>query len=128
VTSATRPKWISDPLTATIGRIVMLEERVAECEQQREQIAHQAERIKFLEERLAQLTRPRDLLTEKEAAEKLRVHFQTLRDWRKERPWPRIPYILMEGGDIRYRLDDIENYLKSRERGAATAKKGARGE
>lgn len=48
-TPATQPKWINDPLLAAIGRIVMLEERVAECERQRKQIAHQAERIKFLE-------------------------------------------------------------------------------
>jgi hypothetical protein len=120
-----QPKWINDPLAAAIGRIVMLEERVAECEQQREQIAHQAERIKFLEERLTQLTRPRELLTEKEAAAMLRVHIRTLKRWRVERPSPRIPYIVTEGGDVRYRVEAIDRYLNSRERPNQTAKKGA---
>jgi len=41
-------------------------------------------RIKILEERLTQLTRPRELLTEKEAAAILRVHPDTLKGRRKE--------------------------------------------
>jgi hypothetical protein len=100
----------------------MLEERVAECERQREQIAQQESRIQFLEERLAQLTRPRTLLTIKEAAEMLDLSGRTLKRWRDE-PRPRISYILLEGGDVRYRAEAIENYLQSRERGA---KKGAK--
>jgi hypothetical protein len=120
-TAATQPKWINDPLLAAIGRIVMLEERVAECEQRRKQIAHQAERIKFQEERLAQLTRPRTLLTIQEASEALGLCTPTLKRWRDE-PRPRIPFIVMEGGDIRHRTEEIERYLKSRERGA---KKGS---
>jgi hypothetical protein len=123
VTPATRPKWIDDPLAAAIGRIVMLEERVAECERQREQIERQESRIRFLEERLAQLTRPRELLTENEAAAELRVSLRTMRNWRSEKP-ARISFILLEGGDIRYRAKEIENYLKSRERGNPTVKKG----
>jgi hypothetical protein len=87
-TPATRPKWINDPFMAAIGRVVMLEERVAELsaesEQRREQIARRDTRIKILEERLTQLTRPRELLTEKEAAAILRVHPDTLKGRRKE--------------------------------------------
>jgi len=87
-TPATRPKWINDPFMAAIGRVVMLEERVAELsaesEQRREQIARRDARIKILEERLTQLTRPRELLTEKEAATLLRVHPDTLKGRRKE--------------------------------------------
>lgn len=87
-TPATRPKWINGPFMAAIGRVVMLEERVAELsaesEQRREQIARRDARIKILEERLTQLTRLRELLTEKEAAALLRVHSDTLKGRRKE--------------------------------------------
>lgn len=33
--------------------------------------------------------------------------------------------VLFEGGDIRYRVDVVERYLKSRERGNPTARKGS---
>jgi hypothetical protein len=89
MTSAAQPKWINDPIAAAIGQLVILEERIAECERQREVI---------------------------------RVHPDTLKGWRKDRP-VRIPFILFEGGDIRYRAEEVERYLKTRERGA---KKGTR--
>jgi len=106
------------------GRIALLEERVAECERQREQIERQECRIRFLEELLTSLTRPRTLLTEKEAAAELRVSLRTMRNWRNEKP-ARIPFMLFEGGDVRYRVEVVESYLKSRERGKPAARKGA---
>jgi Helix-turn-helix domain len=123
MTSAARPKWINDPISAAIGRIVMLEERMAECERQLEQIAQQDRQIKFLEERVAQLTRPRALLTIPEAVEYLGMSARTLKRWRDEKH-PRIPFILLEGGDIRYRPEAIDEFLRDRERGEK-AKKGA---
>jgi len=120
-TKTTRPRFTDDATAAAIGRIVILEEKVESLVESlsaaEERIARHDHRIRFLEERLQQLQCPRELLTEREAAELLRVHIQTLRDWRKEHPAPRIPFILMEGGDIRYRVEAIETYLKSRERG-----------
>jgi Helix-turn-helix domain len=117
-----RLRFSEDPLATAIGRLVVIEDKYDDLIEiltaAQELIARQDHRIKFLEDRLTQLTRPRELLTEKEAAEVLRVHIQTLRDWRKEHPAPRIPFIVMEGGDIRYRVEAIDSYLKSRERGA----------
>jgi hypothetical protein len=46
----------------------------------------------------------------------IRVHPDTLKGWRKEEP-ARIPFFLFEGGDIRYRVEEIERYLERRERG-----------
>lgn len=90
----------------------------------RQTVAQLESRIRFLEERLAQLTRPKTLLTEREAAELLRVHIQSLKRWREEKP-PRIPFVAYEGGDIRYRVEDLESYLKSRERGKRAALRAA---
>jgi hypothetical protein len=108
-------------IATAIGRAVRAEEK---CEalfeslsEAQEQIVSQDHRIRFLEEHLAQLTRPRELMTIQETAAMLGVCARTLKRWRDE-PRPRIPFILMEGGDIRYRIEAIENYLKSRERGA----------
>jgi hypothetical protein len=82
-------------------------------------IEHLENRVRFLESRLDALTRPLEILTLYETAALIRVHSQTLRDWNKEKP-PRIPFIEYEGGDKRYRRTDIDNYLKSRERGKAS--------
>src|SRR5262245_32465110 len=110
-----KPRYKDDPLAAAIGRIAMLEDEAdalrEELTAERQQIDRQESRIRFLEERLAQLTRPRMLLTEKETAAELGVHVETMRKWRKERPSPRIPFVEMEGGDIRYRAEEIERYL-----------------
>jgi excisionase family DNA binding protein len=106
---------------AALGRAVMAEEQVAQLSAFIAAATARIERmenlVKFLEANLKQLTQPRTLLTEKEAAEMLRVHSETLRKWRHEKPTPRLKFIPFEGGDIRYRVEDIESYLKSRERG-----------
>jgi hypothetical protein len=119
--SLKRPRFSKDP-NAVIGRLVMVEEQAdAQGEvltDARGRIERLENQVRFLEERLASLTRPKELLTEKEAAAMIRVHVETLKTWRKERP-ARIPFILLEGGDIRYRVEAIEGYLKSRERGTA---------
>jgi|SRR5215470_12454905 len=126
---AKQTKWINDPIAAAIGRIVMLEERVTELvtegEQQRERIERQSARIERLEKQLCEMGQPGRLMTEKDVAKILRLHIDTLKSWRKEKPSPRIPFILMEGGDVRYRVEVIEAYLKSRERGNSSAKKGS---
>lgn len=107
---------------AALGRAVLAEEAAAELGERltaaAERIGRLESLVKFLEANLQQLTRPRTLLTEKEAAAELRVSLRTMQNWRNERP-ARIPFILLEGGDVRYRLEAVENYLHSRERGAA---------
>jgi phage shock protein A len=72
-TPTTRPKWINDPLAAAIGHITMLREESAAHGESltaaHERIARLESQICFLEERISLLTRPKELLTEKEAAE-----------------------------------------------------------
>lgn len=117
-----KTRYQDDKLLAAIGHIAILEEKVefltGELRAAVLTIQHLDHRTKFLEEHQKQLTRPRTLLTEKEAAEMLGVHIETMRKWRKEHPAPRIPFIQLEGGDVRYRAEAIESYLNSRERGA----------
>ncbi len=50
------------------------------------------------------------LLTAKEAAGVLCVPEGTLAQWRSQRRGP--PYIKLEGRLVRYRAEDLENYLK----------------
>jgi hypothetical protein len=122
------PQYQDDKLAAAIGHITILEEKVDTLtdalEQARQSDERQENRIRFIEERFTQLARPRTLLIEQEAAEMLRVHIRTLKRWRNERP-ARIPFITFEGGDVRYRTEDIERYLNSRTRGAKTALRAA---
>lgn len=113
----------SDIAAAALGRAVIAEEETAKLAERLNKAAEQITRlenlVRFLQENIGRLTAPRQLLTEKEAAEMLRVHSETLRKWRHEKPSPRLKFIPFEGGDIRYRVEDIETYLKSRERGSA---------
>ena len=82
-----RSQFTDNQTAALIGRIVILEELVAKLMErvdQQDGRERQESSIRFLEERLTQLTRPRALLTEKEAAELLGVHIQSLKRWRVE--------------------------------------------
>ncbi len=120
-----RSQLIDKSTAELLGRAALQERVITELAERldaaHQRIERQESRIRVLEERVASLTRPRELLTEKEAAATLRVHTQSLKRWRDERP-ARIPFILFEGGDIRYRVEEIERYLKSRERGIQPAK------
>src|SRR5262245_7497380 len=124
-----KPRFTDNQTAALIGRTVLLEEQCGALESAldaaNQRLVEQDDRIKSLEALVAGLTRPRTLLTEKEAAEILRVHFDTLKRWRAEMPAPRIPFIATESGDIRYRVEAIETYLTSRERGRKPALKKA---
>lgn len=121
-----RSQLIDKSTAELLGRAALQERVITELAERldaaHQRIERQESRIQFLEERIASLQRKPELLTEKEAAALLRVHPETLKSWRKEHPSPRIPFILMEGGDIRYRAEAIESYLKSHERGTQPAK------
>lgn len=121
-------RYTDDKLLAAIGRIAILTEQVetltGELRAATQTIQHQDHRIKFLEEHQRQLTRPRTVLTIQEVSETLGLCARTLKRWRDE-PNPRIPFIQLEGGDVRYRAEAIENYLKSRERGAVAKLRAA---
>lgn len=80
-----------------------------------ELVARLETRIKFLEARLGSERKP-ELYTTEEVADLLGVSMNTLSNWRKGKPV--IPFILFEGGGIRYHAEEIDRYLKSRERGA----------
>lgn len=112
------PRYNDDPLAAAIGHITMLKEQVetltGALREATQTIGHQDNRLTFLEENLKRLTQPRALLTIQEASEALGLCARTLKRWRDE-PNPRIPFIKMEGGDVRYRREEIDRYLNSRE-------------
>jgi hypothetical protein len=123
-----KPRFRDDPDTATIGRVVLVEEDTAALREALRVATERIERLeslaRFLQEHLTRLTRPRRLITEQEAAAEINVHVNTLRGWRKEKP-PRIAFIRTESGKIRYKVEEIESYLKSRERGAKPALRAA---
>lgn len=127
-TKTERPGFRDNPLVSAIGRIVLLEEECAALldglKVATTQLGEQAARIERLERRLREMGQPGQLMTEKEVAAVLRVHIQSLKRWREEKPTPRIPFVLFEGGDVRYRAEVVEAYLRSRERGV-TLKKAA---
>src|SRR5215813_410898 len=117
-----KPQFSKNETAAIIGRTVMLEERCEWLESALEsatrQIAEHEEHIAALCVRVDEMTRPRTFLTCAQAAELLGLSQRTLRRWREDVN-PRIPFILLEGGDVRYRAEAIESYLSSRERGAS---------
>jgi DNA-binding XRE family transcriptional regulator len=116
MTTIRKPRFTDNQTAALIGRIVMLEELVATLLERAEQ---QDCRNRQIEERLARVVSRSQLITETELAETLDVSVQTLARWRKEMPAPRIPLVLTEDGNIRYRVESIKNYLRGRERGAS---------
>ena len=54
------------------------------------------------------------LLTEDEAADFLRLSPLTLKDWRKSTRRCGVPFVKIEWRAVRYRLSDVEAYLKRR--------------
>jgi hypothetical protein len=109
-----RSQLIDKSTAELLGKIALLEELVKTLIERADQSDL---RCRQLESQLQRVVSRSQLVTEKQAAELLRVHVDTLKTWRKERPRPRIPHIVYEGGDVRYRVEAIENYLQSRERG-----------
>jgi len=123
-----RSQLIDKSTAELLGRAALQERVIAELAERldaaNQRIERQESRIRVLEERLANLTRPRTLLTIKEAIEMLGLSGRTLKRWRDESR-PRIPFILLEGGGVRYKVVAIESYLQSRERGAKAALRAA---
>jgi hypothetical protein len=108
-----KSRFTDNPTVALIGRIVVLEELVEKLLERAEQQDHRSRQI---ESRLERVVSRSQLMTERQAAELLDVSIESMAKWRKERP-ARIPVIRTEGGLIRYRVEAIESYLQSRERG-----------
>ena len=110
--------FIDNSTAQLLGRIALLEQLVKTLVERAEQQDLRAHQI---ESRLERVVSRSQLMTERQAAELLDVSIESLAKWRKERPAPRIPFIRTEGGQIRYRVESIESYLQSRERGARSA-------
>lgn len=115
------PRFTDNQTAALIGRIVILEELV---EKLMERANQQDGRDRQIEDQLTRVVSRSRLMTEREAATELRVTVRTMINWRNEKP-PRIPFIVTEGGNVRYRVEAIESYLKSRERGAKATLRAA---
>ena len=103
------PNELPDLLVATIEQIA---ERAAGV-----RVEQLESRIKFLEARLAAAERQLDVYTEKQVAELLQLSMNTLFNWRQGKK-PVIPFVLFEGGGIRYRREDVERYLNCRKKAA----------
>lgn len=88
-------RFIDDNTAALIGRLLILEELVADL---RERLERQERRG----------VNPNKLVSEKEAAKLLGVSVSTLTRWRKSSR-PAIPAITREG-IIRYSMADIERF------------------
>jgi hypothetical protein len=116
-----KPRFTDHQTAALIGRIVILEELVGKLMERADQ---QDERMAQIEDQLTRVVSRSRLMSESEAAAELGFTVRTLINWRNESP-PRIPFFLTEGGNVRYRVEAIESYLKSRERGAKAALRAA---
>jgi hypothetical protein len=117
----TKPRFTDYETAALIGRITILEELVEKLMERAEQ---QDGRDRQIEDQLTRVVSRSRLITEREAAAELRVTVRTMINWRNEKP-PRIPFIVTEGGNVRYRVEAIESYLNSRERGAKASLRAA---
>jgi hypothetical protein len=80
-------------------------------------------RIVEMERRLSRAVSSVQMVSEARAAELLDLSVQTLARWRKS-PRPPIP-ILCREGVIRYRLEDVERFIREGARGARPALKAA---
>lgn len=107
-----RSKLIDKSTAELLGKIALQEKVIAEMVSR---IEEQDLRIVEMERRLSRVVSRSQLVTEAQAAEMLDVSVQTLARWRKSARQP-IPVIQAEG-IIRYRVEAIEHYLQSRERG-----------
>jgi hypothetical protein len=103
-----KPRFIDDKTAALIGRIVVLEEQVAELIARVDQ-----------QERSSRGFGPGKLLSEPQAAELLNVSTRTLSRWRQSSR-PPIP-VMMREGFIRYRAEDVEKFIREGTRGAKAA-------
>jgi DNA-binding XRE family transcriptional regulator len=114
--------FADNPTINLLGRIALLEEMVKTLVERANENDSRCHRI---ESKLERVVSRSQLVTEKQAAELLDVSVQAMMRWRKEKPAPRIPFVRTEGGQIRYRVEAIETYLNSRERGRYGALRAA---
>lgn len=71
---------------------------------------------KLMENISANINKPKyafdDMLTEQELSEYLQIALPTLRKWRTNKQ--HIPYILLSNKAVRYRFEDVYNFLLSK--------------
>ena len=66
------------------------------------------------------------LLTTKEAAAFLRVHYHTLEVWRSTGRYPGLPFVRVGRHAVRYRMSDLERFVGSDVSAARAAKECGR--
>jgi Helix-turn-helix domain len=115
-----RSQLIDKSTAELLGRLALQERVIAELVSRLEE---QDRRIVEMERRLSRAVSPSQMLSEARAAELLDLSVQTLARWRKS-PRPPIPMLAREGV-IRYRLEDVERFIREGTRGARTALKAA---
>jgi hypothetical protein len=110
-----------DKSTAEVlGKIALYEQLIANLAAR---LDEQAGQIGELRRQVSRAVSPCQLVSEARAAELLGLSRKTLMRWRKSSR-PPIPVLAREGV-IRYRLDDIERFIREGTRGAKPALRAA---
>jgi hypothetical protein len=115
-----RSQLIDKSTAELLGRIALQERVIAELVSR---LDAQDQAIAELKRLLSRTVSPCQLVSEARAAELLDLSVQTLARWRKSSR-PPIPVVAQEGV-IRYRLEDVERFIREGTRGARPALRAA---
>ena len=115
-----RSKLVDKTTAELLGKIALQEKLIGELLSRLEE---QDQRMAEMERRLSRAVSPSQLVSEGRAAKLLGLSSQTLARWRKSSR-PPIPVIEREGV-IRYRLEEVEKFIREGTRGARGALKAA---
>jgi hypothetical protein len=115
-----RSRLVDKSTAELLGKITLWEQVISNLT---ERLDEQAEEIRELRRQVSRAVSPCQLVSEAKAAELLDLSVQTLARWRKS-PRPPIPVLVREGV-IRYRVEDVERFIREGTRGARPALKAA---
>ena len=108
-----RSRLVDKTTAELLGRIALYEQMIGELAAR---LDAQEGQIGELQRQVSRAVSPCQLVSESRAAELLDLSVQTLARWRKSSR-PPIPVLTREGV-IRYRLDDLERFIREGTRGA----------
>ncbi|HEY7184344.1 MAG TPA: helix-turn-helix domain-containing protein [Blastocatellia bacterium] len=115
-----KARLIDKATAELLGRIALYEQMIAGLAAR---LDEQEGQIQELRRQVSRAVSPSQLVSEAKAAEMLNLSPQTLAKWRKS-PRPAIPVVLREG-IIRYRVEDIEKFIREGTRGPKAVPRAA---